>query len=189
MTEQKRKIISSSLGSMPINERKSIVVDDPTEEVEEVEEEELSYQNVLAQRSKAKEQQKTVSPTAKSKFELLLGIGRKVIDVAVDDHIFTLRTLKNKEQKQIILTAAESETVLTQSFTIKDLTLAYSLFKIDSEPVENVLGQDFSKRLELIEELDGKAIDKLYEAFKDITNNDSNDLGTTTEEVVENIKK
>jgi hypothetical protein len=184
MTEQKRRVISSSLGSIPLTERKTIVVDDPTENVEE----EIDYREV--QRIKEEQKRERINSVALSKLEFLLGISRKVVDVKVEGVVFTLKTLKNKEKQNIVLEAAKQESVLLQSFNVKDLTVAYSLFKINDELIDNIIGSEINNKMEFIREMDSNLVEKLWDEYIKLNKDDNPDaLGVNADEVRDTIKK
>jgi hypothetical protein len=184
MTEQKRRVISSSLGSVPLAERKTIIVDDPTENIEE----EVDYREI--QRIKEEQKKEKINSVALSKLEFLLGISRKVVDVEVQGVVFTLKTLKNKEKQNIVLEAAKQESVLLQSFSVKDLTIAYSLFKINDELIDNIIGSNINNKMEFIKEMDSNLVEKLWDEYIKLNKDeDPEALGKSTEEVRDTIKK
>lgn len=147
-----------------------------------------------AKKKEIKELQSKAHPAATSRLELLLGIGRLTTDVIIDNVKFSLRSLKNKEFKEVITYFGQQDikTKFDELIVMRNATLSFSLYKVDDEDVHSFIGNSELKSvIDLIEGMEDSVVDKLWVAYKKmIKENDSQDaLGKTAEEIVENIKK
>lgn len=135
-----------------------------------------------------------ITPQAKERIEYLAGIGRLTRDVPVGGVIFTLRTLKAKENREAILAASQVSRVETL-FEGRRQQLARSITKIDGIEIDYVLGtQDLQARLDYIEEaLDENVVNYLYEQYAALNDEAVEKYGLRTEQqvkqVVEEVKK
>ena len=159
-------------------------------------------QNITAQELEQIRQQRKakfagtdkVSEMSRRRIELLTGIGRLTSDVDIDGTIFSIRTLKTKEAKDATMAALSVLTSAEASFEIKRQFLARSIFQIDGNDVDDVLGvSDLESKLSVIDELGELVVDKLYREFEVLRNELKNKYGLNTEaqvkEVSEDLKK
>lgn len=152
----------------------------------------------------SQEQQRSSDSSAKKRLEILLGIGRAVREVPLESFnghvVFTIRTLKGREQRYIANLAESSDKnkPITELFGIRDQTLAYSVISIDGINIDDVLNitdlNDKDKnaaKLAFVSELDDSISGQLYKEFQQLVVENRIDLKTDTavKEVAEQIKK
>jgi hypothetical protein len=164
--------------------------EDDTEKLENIEQD-IKQQRMEQQHPRAERK-------AINRLELLTGIGRLTTDITIEKVKFSLKSLKSKELRDVMVrTSKTNNTLYSEALLIRGLTLAYSLFEIDNNPIGIVLGVDPDKELEakiaLIDEMDEVVVTKIWAAYSKMIS-DSNkeaqtDLGTEPKEIVDNIKK
>jgi hypothetical protein len=166
--------------------------------------------NLLRQQAQEKlqQQENTQLQEGKKRIEILTGIGRKTRNVEINDDIngkiiFTLRTLKTLEQNCVSQVIETSERITTADgnvtfaptslFRLKVEVLAHSLFMIDGQSIDLVLGcinEEYSDKVEyrkeLIQEMDNSLITHLFQQYQ-ILSTETIDgyTPTNTEEVKE----
>lgn len=162
---------------------------------QEMSQEELELAIREAKRQKLANANK-IGDAAKKRIELLAGIGRLTRDVEIGGYSFSLRTLKAKETREAALsTFATSITQLEASYEARKQQLARSIFKIDGEEIEVIIGSNnLSDRMKFIEEeLEDVVVEKLWEEFVSLKEESKNKYGINTvkeaEEVSEDLKK
>ena len=133
-------------------------------------------------------------PQSISRLEVLVGIGRLTDDIIVDNVTFSLRSLKNKEFKDVIERAAEEHTKVGEILSIRQYTLAYSIYKIEGQPVEVFTGNNsYKSKVQLIEELDENTVGILWDKYNKMQNDYKatikQDLGETPKELLDTLKK
>lgn len=123
---------------------------------------------------------------ARRRIELITGLGRKTRDVTVQGMTFTLRTLKAFEQNLLSFVVENSRGVDLENgkknfspislFKIKVEALGHSLYAIDNQPVDIVLGTtnlEYEERVEakkeLILEMDNALIDHLFVQYEQLS--------------------
>jgi len=146
------------------------------------------------QRIKDSSLRQTLPKVNKTALEVLLDIGRMTKNVEIDDVIFSLRTLKSKENQDSLLSIFDKKNDVEAGYEIRRRILAHSLYSINNNPVEMYLGDDsFEMKLSFIDELDEFTTEKLYRAFKELEEESSNRFSFKTEkdakEVNEALKK
>ena len=167
-----------------------------------------------AAQNRAQVAENRVFQEAQKRIEILTGLGRKTRDVEIelDDGVitFTLRTLKGFENK-ILLQLAESKDRVklpngrfgftpTGLYDIKSETVALSLFLIDNQDVDIVLGTvntDFENKLDarryLVGEMDNTLTEHLYLQYEILSKETQDGYVPKTaeeaKEVVETIRK
>jgi len=191
---QHRRTVSSSLGTFsttnPQQSQKVLSVPDfsgadnlgyesiPQEEMEDI-------------RQKIQEQK--VPRESVSRFEVLVGIGRLVTELTVEGVSFKLRSLKSKEQQKVYTEALGKPIGLEQAYALKINTLASSLYEIDNQPVEFLGLQTLEQKIEFIEELEDIVVGGLYDKYNKMLKVHNGalkkDLGETSSEVIETVKK
>lgn len=137
--------------------------------------------------------QTPISPQAKERIEFLAGIGRVTKDVPVADTVFTIRTLKAKENRAAVFAASQVSRVETL-FEGRRQQLARAITKIDGVEIDIVLGtSDIEARLDFIEELDENVSNYLYEEYAALNDEAIKKYGLKTEAevkaTVEDVKK
>jgi hypothetical protein len=135
-----------------------------------------------------------IGDLAKQRLEYLSNIGRSFKEVKIDGISFTLRTLKAKETKEAALATFSSSNNIAAAFEARKQQLARSLYKIDNQDLEFVLGKDdLETRLDFIEELEDVVVAALFNAFSELKDTTSKKFDIKNEEeakeVVEDLKK
>lgn len=131
---------------------------------------------------------------ARKRAEILANIGRLTRDVEVEGIVFSLRTLKHRETREVAMLAVGSANDLDASFEIRRQTLARSLFKVDGEDIALALGgNDLNLRLQLIDDMEEVMATKLYRECDQLRQECETKYGLKTpqevKEVVEDLKK
>lgn len=143
---------------------------------------------------------------AKHRIEIITGIGRKTKEIEVDNVVFTLKSLKEHEQqayaqvieKQERQITADGKVTFTQTgmHAIKVEALSHSLYRIDHQPIDVILGVVYSTypeqlqaRRNLVLEMDGALTDFLFVNFDKLTAETADGyVPKTTEEVKEVVE-
>jgi len=224
MEEQKgrssRGSIESPLGRVNISssgqKRPMISVDDPTDPVspegqyvqessvadrrrayaqaQAREERAAADARVLAEEAHRSRVDERMESGAKKRTEILLGLGRGVKDVDVEGIIFSLRTLKNYEWKDAIKAVALSELAIEQAYEMRAQTLSRSIFAIDSQSIEMVLGSsELDDKIDFVQNLDEAVVSYLYDSYNKLVAENKSKFNINSpegiQEVVEEIKK
>jgi hypothetical protein len=200
---RRRRTISSSLGQVDLGEPQRVLsVEDPTAdeygypaegEIEDIEdiEQEVRQQRIEQQRPRAERK-------AINRLELLTGIGRLTTEITIEKVKFSLKSLKSKELRDVMVrTAMARSTSLGEALLIRGFTLAYSLFEIDDNPIGIVLGikpeEELEAKIALIDDMDETVITAIWAAYSKMMNENNKtvqtDLGNEPKEIVDNIKK
>lgn len=137
-----------------------------------------------------------IGDEAKKRVEILANIGRLTKDVNIGGFSFTLRTLKAKETKEAALaTFSTSITQLEASYEARKQQLARSIFKIDGEDIEVILGsRNLNDVMSFIEDqLEDVVVEKLWNDYVALKDEARVKYGITTnkdaQEVAEDLKK
>jgi hypothetical protein len=147
-----------------------------------------------------------MDPMIKKRLEILMGIGRATTNVTIGEGkmatTFTLRTLKSREQQHVVAAAqdADKTKMLTENYSIRDLTLTYSICAIDGIDIDIVLGVpdnvSLNKRMAMrqayVGELDDVISMHLYAKYAKMSDEHSSNYTDTPgkeKEVAEQIKK
>ena len=118
--------------------------------------------------------------------EDLIFIGRLTEEIEIDEAKFEISTMTNKEHNQVIKQMYKFSEA-SDLFTMRSLTLANALRKINSVALEDIdIGKEFEtaylKRLAIVEHLQLSVVEKLYEAYEklvgveDETNKETEEL-------------
>jgi len=137
-----------------------------------------------------------IGDEAKKRIEILANIGRLTRDVEIGGFSFSLKTLKSKETKEAALaTFSTAITQLEASYEARKQQLARSIFKIDGEDLEVILGsRDLEDVMRFIEDkLEDIVVEKLWNEFVALKEESRIKYGINTvkeaEEVAEDLKK
>jgi hypothetical protein len=133
------------------------------------------------------------SAGAKTRIELLTGIGRLTKEVTVANTVFSIRTLKHGELRDALISAAGTNGVGV-AFEARKQQLARSIFLIDGYDMRQVLGtDDMETRLSMIEELDETLVTVLFKAYADLAQEASDKFTIKTpeqaKELADDLKK
>lgn len=161
-------------------------------------EEEESIQQMEQRLRVAKNEKKIINQTAPTaavqRLEILTGIGRLVKDITIENVKFSLRSLKNKEIRDVMKRAVDAKTHVEEVLVIRVYVLAYSVYKIDDRSIEDYIGSyDIDDKIDLINELEEHVVSRLWKVYSEMLEDHNNkieqDLGETSEKIVDNIKK
>lgn len=136
-----------------------------------------------------------ISESGKKRIEILSGIGRLTKDVPIGEHVFSLRTLKNKENDEA--TRAIFASAITQIEAAQESRrqqLARSIYKIDGIDVDSALGtSSLEDRATVVGELEDIIVEALWNGFMALKNEVRAKYGIATEEqakeVLDDLKK
>jgi hypothetical protein len=135
-------------------------------------------------------------PQAVSRLEVIIGMTRLVREVKFKNVKFLIATLKSKEHRDMILNVINDDlkTSAEQSYSIRRHTLSRAIQEINGMPINVALGSNnFEDRLLFIDELDESIVQKLFLEYESMreehVNSIDKDLGKTSQEVAESIKK
>ena len=205
-----RPHIESSLGRVhvgaPVDRQPFITVDDPTDPVppeENGQPAQESYQEQLQPSMEARQRadeahrarkENRMETGAKKRIEILTNLGRATIDVDIEGIVFSLRTLKNREWREAIKAVAEFDLATEQAYEMRGQTLARSIYAIDGQRSEVVLGtDDLSVQASFIQDMDESVVSHLYDKYNDLVSTNKAKYNLNTEEgvqeAVEEIKK
>lgn len=214
-----RGSIESPLGRINVSslsqKRQVISVDDPTEdpvspEGQYVQEQPIAERRRAYAQAQTREEMRTAAdarimaeeahrsrveermePGAKRRTEILLGIGRGTKDVTIDNITFSLRTLKNIEWKEAIKAVAMAELAVEQAYEMRAQILSRSIFAIDGQPVEMVIGSN--NKVDFVQNLDEAVVSYLYDIYNNLVAENRAKFNLNTAEgvqkAVEEIKK
>jgi len=104
--------------------------------------------------------------------EKLIFIGRLSSEVSISDIVFELSSLTNKEHNEIVHMMYGFDDP-ADLFTIRVLTLANSLRKIDGVLIDDIeidgeFESAFHKRMSVIDHLQLSVVEKLYDAYEEL---------------------
>lgn len=161
---------------------------------------ERSQQDIEAEMREARRQKlantNKIGEAAKKRIELLADIGRLTKEVVIGGFTFSLRTLKNGETKAAALaTFATSITQLEASYEARKQQLARSIFKIDGEDIDVIIGSNMlDDRMRFLEDnLEEVVVEKLWNEFVALKEESKTKYGINTikeaEEVSDDLKK
>jgi len=143
--------------------------------------------------------QGALAEDAKRRIEALIGLGRGHRDVEINDGslrvVFTLRTIKGKEQRDIVALTqrVQREQEAAGVYDLRHAALKYSLHAIDGVAVDQFLGihlyspeDRIAARLRFIENLDETTVTTLFREYESLMQeNFDRHLPKTEEEVKE----
>lgn len=212
---RRRRGITSSLGSVSFGEfdeersNKRLVVSDESDEQSDLTSrlkelnsniENVSNSKKLTEKDleKLREEKKSninkVDRSTINSLEVIIGIGRIIKDVLIEDINFSIRSLKSKEIKEVLRIGLKAKDKIDELYSVRSATLAYALYEINNIPLEVLLkDENIDAKLNFIEELDDFVAEKLYKEYtnmvKEYKKQAQQDLGSNMEEIVETIKK
>lgn len=149
----------------------------------------------LAQsRKQATVQRNRIPDGVKKRLEILTGIGRLTEDIVIEGVTFSIRSLKPKENQEIIEATAKKDLAVSQAYELRTQTMARSIFKIDGQDVEAVIdNKTIEGKVNFVQEvLEESVLNFLYNRYQALLEENKKkfgDLGKTEEEVLENVKK
>lgn len=135
-----------------------------------------------------------INTHTRSRIEFLADIGKMTKDILIGGVTFTLRTLKSREQKQVYLGLVDATNKVDEAYNIKFYTLAYSVSKLDGQPIEMVMNvKTFDDKLKMLEQLEESITDKLFAGYQELKELSEKQFSIKTEsdvkEVADALKK
>jgi len=192
MSEKVITGINSPIGRLhrAQTQKKVLTVDDPTATEED---EQVRLMQFEAARQQQVSEKQRATPVAVKSMEILTGIGRLGTKIEVDGTTFSLRSLKAKEMRAVMKAVSNAEEG-DRIFEMRSQILARAIYEIDGQPVDMVLQTDDVDEIsEMIQEMDELTLTNLYTKYTDMLSEHSKNLGKnlgeTSEEVTENLKK
>lgn len=212
--------IRSSIGSRSVRGGKTFTVSDDSE-IDEVlaqqdaarndiqqEEDQKVYrgmEEISAMRNQRVRQNNRASENARRRIEMLVGIGRAKRDVPVETEegkmVLSMRTLKGTEMKALadLTTRAAQGGNAGAIYDIRNVTLAFVIFKIDGVDIDIVLDcadepnkYDIHK-VEFLDQLDESVLTYLYREYQVLSKENQRRFGVNSEaeakEVVADMSK
>lgn len=146
-------------------------------------------------RAESKQLRKQAPVEAKNRLDILLGIARSAKDVEVEGVIFSIRSLKAKEIREITerLTELNTNSEVINRLDMRNYMIAFSLYAIDGQDIDLVIGSNsIEDRVEFVGELDESLLQYLANVYWEMkADNDKrfSDLGKDQGEIEDNIKK
>lgn len=157
------------------------------------------FNAMMAQRQAVKDDIKKVSQFSRERINILTNIGRIKTNVTIGENTFTLRSLKDREVKQIFSSLNEVKNASQLALALRTSYLAYSICEIDGHSIADVLGiiegseNYYESIIAFLEESEDYVIDHLYNKYNEMINNIKQKFSVNTEEkskeVLEDIKK
>lgn len=131
---------------------------------------------------------------AKKRVEILANIGRLTKDVEVEGIIFSLKTLKAKEAKEVMVSLANCISEADAAFELRRQTLARAIYQIDHQDIDLALGGNtLQLKLDLIDDMEDAIVSKLsdeYSALRKVVRDKYNlETEAQVKEVADDIKK
>lgn len=185
-----RKVISSGNQN-----RQVLTVDDETEIVEQpVKLSSEQFNNIQAKRQEVKQLSKKPTSEAKLRVELLTGIGRLQTEVVVEDHKFSLQSLKAGEMKEVMRSLSDTSVGTDAMYEMRTHILSRSLYAINNQSIDLVIGATaLEEVISFIDNLQEELVNKLYAGYTSMVSKNEDKLTITSaeqaKEVAEEIKK
>lgn len=109
---------------------------------------------------------KKIGYGAKERIEFLTGLGRGYSVVRFEDVSFSIRSLKDKEMREVVRISNTALNAADSYFEARIQTLARSIYEVDEQPISLVLG---SNKLEdvvaWVEEMDESLVEFIHENY------------------------
>lgn len=135
-----------------------------------------------------------LSEGARRRIEMLIGMTRTTRTVDIDGNTFSFQSLKAKEMRDAISSAAAFDGSVQSPFEIRKQLLARSITQIAGVEFEQFIGSNtLEDRLNFIEELDDALLNRLYDEYLKLAQEAKIKFAIKTEadakEVVQDLKK
>jgi len=133
-----------------------------------------------------------IGTVPKNRLEVLFGIARLTTSVVIDNLKFELRSLKSRENQQILSIVSKCTDRLDEIFSMRAYTLALAIFRINDQPAELIFGtSNLDELADLVDEFDESVLqtlfleyNKMIKAHRDVA---EKEIGG--DKVLDNIKK
>lgn len=157
------------------------------------------FNAMMAQRQAVKEDVKKVNQFSRDRINILTNIGRVKVQVPIGENTFTLRSLKDKEVKQIFNNLGDIKNASQLALALRTGYLSYSICEIDGHSIGDVLGISetsdnyYESIAQFLEESEDYVVTHLYDKYNEMVNDIRKKFSVNTDEkskeVVEEIKK
>lgn len=109
---------------------------------------------------------KKITPTAKERIEMLTELGRCYDEAEFEGVTFSLQSLKSREIRAVVRISNTAVNAADSYFEARDQTLARSIYQVDGQPIEVVLGtNDLKDIIEWIGEMDESLLEYLHNRY------------------------
>jgi len=152
------------------------------------------FRDFQNKKNEAKQASKKITSEAKLRVELLTGIGRLKSDIIIDNHKFSLQSLKSGEIKEIMKVVSNAGSGTDALYEMKVQVLGRALYAIDDQNLSDILGtNNLEDYFDFLNEMQDSVTTKLYNFYTDLIKNNENKLSVNSveqaQEVIEEIKK
>lgn len=199
--------IKSSIGSRQVRPGRTFQVTDPDmdlsqfDNLEEGPPQQLDHRDVTKMREQAKRSAQELQPQAKTRLDVLLGLGRIFKEVPLDTPqgkiTFTLKTLKAKEMSYMINHTIKNN---SNAYEMRSIQLAFSMHALDGADIDVLLDTNdlpdeerLQTRINLINEFDDVTVAYLHKQYSELREEQTKKYGLNTQadaqEVAEDISK
>lgn len=149
---------------------------------------------VLAEKKAKREGKQRLSEGARRRIEILVGMASATRTCDVEGTAFTLRTLTNKESRDILVASIPYDGTIEFTFENAKQTLARSLIQIAGTDIDQFLSSPLLEdRLAFVEELPQALFTRLFNEYATLDADARNKFSIKTDkevkEVVEDLKK
>lgn len=186
----------SPLGSKNFNSNSKMrELDIPDESMQEDKEDISEIEKRIREEREVKRTGKIrLNEGAKKRIEFLIGMLRTTRNVLINNEKYILQSLKDSEKREAIMEVAKYDGTVQATFEMRKQLLARSLVMIAGVDVSAFLGtNDFSAKLEFIDQLDSAFISRLYTEYLLLQEEAKRkyDINSDEEakEVIEDLKK
>ncbi len=149
--------------------------------------------DIIEARKRKQYESTHINPGAKKRIEMLSGIGRAHKDIPVDSTVFSIRTLKSSEQLEVLLSSSKIDLTIQAMFDQRAQTLARSIYAIDGQDIDLIVGPTVDEKLFAVQQLDEAVINYIFDHYNKLVKQNTSKFSISTpeevKEVVEDIKK
>lgn len=137
---------------------------------------------------------KRINPAAKERIEVLTGLGRCRDVVEFESVSFSIQSLKGGEMREVACLANNALNAVDSYFEARNQTLARSIYAIDGQPVNVVLGTNkLEDILTWIDNMDESLVEYIHNHYLEMVKNNRYKFAIKNDkdakEVAEEIKK
>ena len=151
-------------------------------------------QQMMAAKKAQREGKQRLSPGAKHRVEMLIGMTRLTREVTISENIYKLQSLSSKELRDALTATAEFDGTVAFIFETRRQLLARSLVTVAGVDISQFLNSyELEDRLDFIEEMDHALLVRLYNEYTEMNKDAQDKYSLKTEaqvkEVLEDLKK
>lgn len=135
-----------------------------------------------------------LSPGAKKRIEMLIGMTRSTRNADINGTEYTLQTLKSGEMRSALFEASQFDGSLEGPYEVRKQLLSRSLTHIAGVEIVQFIGSEsLEMKLMFLDEMDELLINRLYEEYLGLVKEAKDKFSVKTEvevkEVIEDLKK